>query len=562
MKWFNGNRMRLVVVGIVAALIIGGGSARADFTFGEPTIVEGPINEDYRMRFIGCITADNLEIYFDQHIGTWNSPTRWDIVVSTRNSTDELWSLPMSVGATVNDGSFNYCPSISNDGLKLYFDSGRSGGHGRSDIWVTTRPHKNANWGTPVNLGPPINTSSHDGYPFISSDGRELYFSTNRPGGHGGWDIWVAKRQMQDDNWGTPENLGPLVNKSGDEGAPCLSSDGLKMFFDNGDDMFITQRKSATEPWQAPVRLDEPFNYSGREDLSPRVSPDGRTLYFTSRRPAVYKLQGKGWHVFEAPIIPIVDLNSDGFVDALDMCVMVEHWGESYPLCDIGPTPLGDGIVDVQDLIVLAEHLFEEVYDPTLTAHWKLDETEGMVVTDSAGDNSGYALGDPIWQPDGGQVGGAIELDGIDDYVSTPYILSPTDGDFSVFAWIRGGVAGQVILSQEGGANWLMTNSIDGSLKTDLKQPAIPNRNPIPPGPPLTSSIVVTDGDWHRVGFVRNGSDRILYVDDIEVVRDTAAYLKSAGRGLYIGAGSSLEPRTFWSGLIDDVRIYNRAVSP
>ena len=62
---------------------------------------------------------------------------------------------------------------------------------------------------------------------------------------------------------------------------------------------------------------------------------------------------------------PLVDFNCDGIVDAGDVCIMIDHWGENYPLCDIGPTPLGDGIVDVKDLIVLAEHLFEEVVPPT-----------------------------------------------------------------------------------------------------------------------------------------------------------------------------------------------------
>ncbi len=64
--------------------------------------------------------------------------------------------------------------------------------------------------------------------------------------------------------------------------------------------------------------------------------------------------------IWQAPIIPIVDFNGDGIVDATDVCIMIDHWGEDYPMCDIGPTPFGDGIVDVQDLIVLAEHLFEE----------------------------------------------------------------------------------------------------------------------------------------------------------------------------------------------------------
>ena len=145
--------------------------------------------------------------------------------------------------------------------------------------------------------------------------------------------------------------------------------------------------------------------------------------------------------------------------------------------------------------------------------------------------------------------------------MSTPVILDPAEADFSVFAWIKGGVPGQVILSQESGVNWLVADAVDGALKTDLRTPAWPGRIPIPAGPPLICPTVVTDGDWHRVGFVRDGSDRILYVDDIEVARDTATNLESASGGLYIGAGSVLEPGAFWSGLIDDVRIYSRALA-
>jgi len=183
---------------------------------------------------------------------------------------------------------------------------------------------------------------------------------------------------------------------------------------------------------------------------------------------------------------------------------------------------------------------------------------------------------DPLWSPktmadfekfvrEGGGfvlIHGALQLDEIDDYVNTPFVLNPADGKFSVFVWVKGGAPGQVILSQESGVNWLTADAVDGALKTDLRTPEKKGRIPIPPGPPLISPTVVTDGDWHRVGFVRDGSDRILYVDDIEVARDTATNLESASGGLYIGAGSDLEPGAFWSGLIDDVRIYNRAVTP
>ena len=258
---------------------------------------------------------------------------------------------------------------------------------------------------------------------------------------------------------------------------------------------------------------------------------------------------------------PPPDFNGDGVVDGVDMCMMIDHWHTDEPSYDIAPAPCGDGIVDVQDLVLLSEYLFEDVDDPTLIAHWALDEAEGDIAFDSAGINDAFVIGSPAWQPTSGQVNGAIELDGVDDFLVAYPVLNPADGPFSVLAWIKGGAPGQVILSQESGVNWLAADAVDGALKTDLRTPEENIRSPIPPGPPLISPTVVTDGDWHRVGFVRDGSHRILYVDDIEVACDTATNLESASGGLYIGAGSVLEPGAFWSGLIDDVRIYSRALA-
>jgi outer membrane protein assembly factor BamB len=195
-------------------------------------------------------------------------------------------------------------------------------------------------------------------------------------------------------------------------------------------------------------------------------------------------------------------------------------------------------------------------------AQWSLDESEGDIAGDAAGGRDGLLLGGPQWQPAGGRDNGALEFDGIDDYVSTPHIISPSSGDFSVFAWIKGGGPGQVILSQQEGENWLMADPVDGALMTELNQPATSGRGAAPPGPALISTAVVTDGQWRLAGFVRDGENRILYVDGVEVARDTAARLEPAGAGMYIGAAGNLEPAGFFMGLIDEVRIYATALSP
>jgi len=205
-----------------------------------------------------------------------------------------------------------------------------------------------------------------------------------------------------------------------------------------------------------------------------------------------------------------------------------------------------------------------EVDDPTLVAYWLLDEIYGIVARDKVGDNNGTLNGEPLWQPTGGKIDGALQFDGIDDYVSTDFILNPVDGSFSVFAWIKVGTPGQVIISQTNGTgigrSWLCTDPSDGKLMTRLTSP--PGRSVTTP--PLLSEFVVTDGNWHRVGFVWDGSSRYLYFDDTEVARDTKSLLRleSANGGLYIGAGKTLDAGSFFTGLIDDVRIYNRAVRP
>jgi hypothetical protein len=81
-------------------------------------------------------------------------------------------------------------------------------------------------------------------------------------------------------------------------------------------------------------------------------------------------------------------------------------------------------------------------------------------------------------------------------------------------------------------------------------------------GNPLQSQTIIVDGDWHRVGFVWDGLNRSLYVDDILVAEDTQQGLVSSIGGLNIGCGTNSGAGTFWSGMIDEVRIYDRAVHP
>ncbi|MHC4323503.1 MAG: protein kinase domain-containing protein [Planctomycetota bacterium] len=531
-------------------------TAQAGFKFGKPVNLKSVIPIiDPVYEWVECFSSDGLEMYIGSIRDGGQGDT--DLWLLRRSSVDEDWGPPENLGPAVNGPHDESMASISSDGLTLYFNSNRPGW----DVYMTTRPTKNDPWGQAVNVGSPINTSSVDGEPWISPDNLELHFISGRADGYGKADIWVARRQTESDPWQEPVNLGPLVNSPYQEQRFSLSPDGLLLVF--GDtyyasdtprpggygrgDLYMTRRSSLSDPWQAAVNLGPIVNGPFRE-AQPRISWDGRTLYFWTQ-------ESDGSYVnWQAPIIPIVDFNGDGQADGKDVLCLASRWDTDDALCDIGPFAWGDGTVDLQDLIVLAEYLGKEVIDPTLIVHWALDETEGDAAKDSVSGEDSFVLGEPVWQPDGGMVGGALELDGIDDCIICSTSLNPADGMFSIVAWVKCGTPGQVIISQTNGSDWLAVDA-EGKLMTELEG-ADENTTT------LLSQVIITDEQWHRIGLVWDGSRRMLCVDGVIAAEDTQDGLGDSGNCLYIGVGKNYAADTFFSGLIDDVRIYNRVVSP
>jgi hypothetical protein len=351
MKWLERNRMRLFLLGIMAEIVLGGGRAMADFTFGEPTDLGPPINVIYHDTS-PSISADGLELYFTSNRAGGSGDL--DIWLSTRQTMNDDWGEPVNLGPNINSSDMDSAPAISPDGLELYF---QRGGWNNQYIFASKRPSKDAPWGSAVRLGPEFN-SYHAGHPEFSADGLSLYFVSNRPGGLGGNDIWMTTRIKTDGTWSEPVNLGPNVNSPYHDYGPSISSDGRILFFDSyrsgtgTDEQWLTVRLNEDDGWGTPMILGPHIN-SGYQEGDAEISPDGSCLYFSFVNNSV--------DIYQSKIFPIVDLNCDGIVDAADMCIIVDNWDTDEPLCDIGPMPWGDGIVDVQDLIVLAEHLFEEI---------------------------------------------------------------------------------------------------------------------------------------------------------------------------------------------------------
>jgi len=550
MKAQHNYRMKMVCLAIAAAIMTAtAGRGRAEIIVSEPVNL-GPVINDAADVQESDFSHDGLELYFSSaRPGGYGGNDIW---VARRETPDSPWQEPVNLGPNVNSPAGELEPSISSDGLELYLGSWAD-----YILRVCTRPSRGAPWGSPVKIGPPVGSiepameiGSNDAWgPDISADGLWLYFASTRVGGYGSGDIWVATRATTNDPWTEPVNLGPNVNSSGSEWAPSISTDGLTLVFSSGLSMIrATTRKSIDDEWEPSVHIT--FRTRSGNFFSPSLSPDNSTLYFQ----AVNAWGGYGKNDFwQVTFTPVVDFDGDEVVDAADMLIMAEHWHTHRTLCDIAPLPVGDGYVDVKDLLALAEHL--EPGDPTLIAHWALDETEGIVARDSAGDHHGTVAGTPIWRPDAGRIDGALELDG-NTFVAADHVLSPSEGPFSVLAWVKGGAPGQAILSQVDGANWLCTDPANGCLTTELKGAGRDGRT-------LCSNAMVADGNWHRVALVCDGEGRCLYVDETLAAEDTqVGGLPGCDGGLNIGCDKDMTPGTFFTGLIDDVRIYNRPVGP
>ncbi len=551
----------LLLVILACVVLTNAYVAKADFEFGAPVNL-GPVINSSLNDCAACISGDGLSLLFTR----WaNSSGPFETWLSTRATRDAAWGEPVNYGPWT-ESLLNEMPSIPSfetaDGLEAYGE--QPGEYGGYDLYVRKRDTKDEPWGPGENLGPVVNSASEDSWPSISRDGLELYFQSLRTTGQGGGDLWVTRRATRDAPWTEPENLGPAVNSASHDSRPHLSPDGLMLFFDAKDrpdgygnrDLYMTRRASRSDPWQEAVNLGPLVNSSAYEECA-YISADGSTLYFDSTRPGGYG----GQDIYKVSILPIVDFNSDGGVDMKDLRILAQYWGQNQPLCDIAPLPGGDGIVDEKDLNLFAEHLLKELQP---VAHWKLDESGGHIAEDSIANFDGTLHGNPSWQPTEGMVNGAIELDGIDDYISTPFILDPAAGSFSAFAWVKGGARGQMIISQKDtsdgrnttlGCAWLFADPSYGRLMTRLMHP---------PFDPLVSESAITDGQWHHIGLVYDldALHRYLYVDGIEVVKDTdlVAGVDSNG-GLYFGASKTLDAEAFWSGLIDDVRIYDEVLS-
>jgi outer membrane protein OmpA-like peptidoglycan-associated protein len=245
-----------------------------------------PVNSPYT-EHTPVLTADESELFFTSRRKLWpDSKLMYDgeydenIYVAHKDSTGR-WAIVKPLW-NIDTRAHEATISVSHDGTKLFIYKDDDNG----SIYVSD--YKNGQWTKPRKLGPNINTPYRETHCSMSVDGRTLFFTSDRPGGYGGLDIWVSHRQ-KDGTWGPAKNIGSVINTDKDEEAPFIFYDDRTLYFSSkghntmgGYDIF---RSTLTDfgTWTVPENLGYPIN-SIEDDVFYFPTADNKRAYFASRR--------------------------------------------------------------------------------------------------------------------------------------------------------------------------------------------------------------------------------------------------------------------------------------
>ncbi|HET9826604.1 MAG TPA: flagellar motor protein MotB, partial [Chitinophagaceae bacterium] len=233
-----------------------------------------------RSEYYPSITIDDSLFIYSRNVGGGREDFMKSVILP-----DHKYSKSKMVEGSLNDEPSKGALNLSQDGEWLIFAGNFPGkGFGGFDLYISYATPEG--WSEPLNLGPQINSEFWESTPTLSPDKRTLYFSSNRPGGLGGKDLYVSHRDSNG-KWSRAENMGPSVNTAGDEIAPFIHADNTTFYFTSnglpgygGSDLYVMRRKNSQE-WNAPENLGYPINTIENEE-GIFIAANGIDAYYSS----------------------------------------------------------------------------------------------------------------------------------------------------------------------------------------------------------------------------------------------------------------------------------------
>lgn len=198
------------------------------------------------------------------------------------------WKHRTALGAPVNTNSNEGAQALTGDGKLIFFTAcNKPDGHGPMCDLYYSEVDQEGRWSPPKNLGDNINTKYSEKHPSVSPDGRILFFSSNRPGGKGDYDIWMSVKTG--DSWSRPVNLGDSINTPGIEQSPFIHPDQQTLYFSSdgwpglGRGDICLSRIRAGRSWSRAENLGYPIN-TFNDEIGFIVNALGTRAYFVTNR--------------------------------------------------------------------------------------------------------------------------------------------------------------------------------------------------------------------------------------------------------------------------------------
>jgi hypothetical protein len=212
---------------------------------------------------------------------------------------DNKWTTALNAGSPLNTSQNEGAQTLASNGSYMFFTAcDRAGAVGSCDIYFSA--YSDGRWTQPFNLNSPVNTGLWESQPSISADGKILYFSSSRPGGYGGKDIWYSYLDSLS-NWKYPVNIGDSINTPGDEMSPFIHFDGRTLYFSSdghpgmgGFDLFISRMRNDSA-WSTPRNLGYPLN-TFNDEMGLVIESGGKRAYYSTVRE---KSRGKDIFYFD-----------------------------------------------------------------------------------------------------------------------------------------------------------------------------------------------------------------------------------------------------------------------